>query len=328
MIDAVVLRTGVATIAAAIALTAAGEQPLPDVPRLNFGQPLPQYRLQWPGYSGMMSPGLVAPTISNYRLPQPLRLRDGLMGSWADSLAAMPATMHVSAQARPAAQHGDYDFDRNPYSHDWQASGVIARLGDGQLGGSGSRASFPALGNVATGSLWVTQTVYERLTLTAGITGSKYHFGREAWNDYGVWGRASYQINGTLSLNAFGQYNFNPHYHSMGAMGITQNSNYGATLGVKVSDNFSVDVGAQRYYDVYAHCWRTIPILAPTVRVLGQPLSVDVGGILYGLLKSLGGGHGGGYRLEPSGGGGMAVPQAPFTDSGCGLARDNVPHRH
>lgn len=322
------LRAGVAALVAAVALNAAAGQPLADVPRLGLGHPLPQYRLQWPGYSGMVSPGLVAPTISNYRLPQPLRLHDALMGSWADSLAAMPATMHISTPAQPTALQGGYDFDRNPYSRDWQASGVIARLGDGVLGGSGSRASFPALGNVATGSLWVTQTVDERLTLTGGITGSKYHFGREAWNDYGVWGRASYQINGTLSLNAFGQYNFNPHYHSMGAMGITQNSNYGATLGVKVSDNFSVDVGAQRYYDVYSHRWRTIPILAPTVKVLGQPLSVDVGGILYGLLKSLGGGHDGGYRLEPSGGGGMAVPQAPFTASGCGLARDNVPHRH
>ena len=328
MIDAGKLRARVAAVAAAMALTAAAVQPLPDVPRFSLGQPLPHYRLQWPGYAGVVSPGLVAPTMSNYRLPQPLRLHGGLMGSLADSLAAMPATMHISMPAQPSAQQGGYNFDLNPYSRDWQASGVIARLGDGLLGGSGSRTSLPALGNMATGSLWVTQTVDERLTLTAGITGSKYHFGREAWNDYGVWGRASYQLNGTLSLNAFGQYNFNPHFHSMGAMGITQNSNYGATLGVKVSDNFSVDVGAQRYYDVYSHCWRTMPILAPTIMLMGQPLSVDVGGILYGLLKSLGGGHGGGYRLEPSGGGGMAVPKAPFTDSGCGLARDNVPHRH
>ncbi len=328
MIDAGKLRARVAAVAAAMALTAAAVQPLPDVPRFSLGQPLPHYRLQWPGYAGVVSPGLVAPTMSNYRLPQPLRLHGGLMGSLADSLAAMPATMHISMPAQPSAQQGGYDFDLNPYSRDWQASGVIARLGDGLLGGSGSRTSLPALGNMATGSLWVTQTVDERLTLTAGITGSKYHFGREAWNDYGVWGRASYQLNGTLSLNAFGQYNFNPHFHSMGAMGITQNSNYGATLGVKVSDNFSVDVGAQRYYDVYSHCWRTMPILAPTIMLMGQPLSVDLGGILYGLLKSLGGGHGGGYRLEPSGGGGMAVPKAPFTDSGCGLARDNVPHRH
>lgn len=328
MIDAGKLRARVAAVATAMALTAAAVQPLPDVPRFSLGQPLPHYRLQWPGYAGVVSPGLVAPTMSNYRLPQPLRLHGGLMGSLADSLAAMPATMHISMPAQPSAQQGGYNFDLNPYSRDWQASGVIARLGDGLLGGSGSRTSLPALGNMATGSLWVTQTVDERLTLTAGITGSKYHFGREAWNDYGVWGRASYQLNGTLSLNAFGQYNFNPHFHSMGAMGITQNSNYGATLGVKVSDNFSVDVGAQRYYDVYSHCWRTMPILAPTIMLMGQPLSVDVGGILYGLLKSLGGGHGGGYRLEPSGGGGMAVPKAPFTDSGCGLARDNVPHRH
>ena len=328
MIDAGKLRARVAAVATAMALTAAAVQPLPDVPRFSLGQPLPHYRLQWPGYAGVVSPGLVAPTMSNYRLPQPLRLHGGLMGSLADSLAAMPATMHISMPAQPSAQQGGYNFDLNPYSRDWQASGVIARLGDGLLGGSGSRTSLPALGNMATGILWVTQTVDERLTLTAGITGSKYHFGREAWNDYGVWGRASYQLNGTLSLNAFGQYNFNPHFHSMGAMGITQNSNYGATLGVKVSDNFSVDVGAQRYYDVYSHCWRTMPILAPTIMLMGQPLSVDVGGILYGLLKSLGGGHGGGYRLEPSGGGGMAVPKAPFTDSGCGLARDNVPHRH
>ena len=63
-----------------------------------------------------------------------------------------------------------------------------------------------------------------------------------------------------------------------------QDTRYGGTLGIKMSDKVSLDVGAQRYYDPYLRQWKTVPIIAPTVSVMGQPLSLDVGGLLYQVL--------------------------------------------
>ena len=283
-------RTAITSIIIASAITAAAQTATQqvttaDVTPIKLSTPQVQRTLEWPSTlgGGVTSP-LIAPNITNYNPPEPLSLNYAAPRSLTDSLASMPS-MRVSIM--PTHVEGSYDFDRNPLWRDWQASGVITRMGEGYLGGSGSRQSYLGMGNVATGSLWVTQPVGERLTVTAGITGSKYHFDRSAWNDYGVWGSAKFSLNETLSINAFGQYYFNPQFHSMASMDAVNSARYGATLGIKVSDTFSVDVGAQRYYDPYCHKWRTLPIVAPTVKLWGQPISVDVGGIVYELLKGL-----------------------------------------
>ncbi|MDY4901096.1 MAG: hypothetical protein SO194_09905, partial [Sodaliphilus sp.] len=72
-----------------------------------------------------------------------------------------------------------------------------------------------------------------------------------------------------------------------GGMGLMQNAVYGGTLGYKFSDSFSLAVGAQRYYDAYTHTWRTVPIVAPTFKIFGAPLTVDVGGLIYNIVEAL-----------------------------------------
>ena len=111
--------------------------------------------------------------------------------------------------------------------------------------------------------------------------------GREAWNSYGVWGQASWKLSDVFTLNAFGQYYTNQQFHSVASMPFLQDTRYGGTLVIKMSDHFSLDVGAQRYYDVYTGRWRTVPIVAPTLNVMGQPISIDAGGLLYQILDAV-----------------------------------------
>ena len=180
-----------------------------------------------------------------------------------------------------------FRFNTDPYSRDWSSSGLITRVGHGYLTGAGSHMTYPGMGDMASASVAFTMPVGSRMQLTAGLTGSKYHFDRNAWNDYGVFGNASFRLNDRLSLNAFGQYYFNQQYHSVAAMPFLGSSSYGGTLGWRASDNFSLDVGARRIYDPYTGRWRTLPIVQPTVYVLGAPLSIDAGPWIYQLLDGL-----------------------------------------
>ena len=258
------------------------------------------------------SPALSKPYWHNrYTLPERLDL-DWHMRQW-DKRAMPYAPVSEMSVRLP------YDYvenrplipDRNPYAHDFQRSGVIARAGSGYLAGASSRVSMPGLVNAASASLSWTQPVNERLTLTAGLSGEKYHAGRAVWNQFGVWGNARYQLNDRLSLNAFGQYYHQQPFHDVAMMAYQQGSRYGGSLGIKMSDKVSLDVGAQRYYDPYTHTWKTVPILAPTFMVMGQPISFDAGGFVGQLLEHL---FGNDKRYNYSGydgSAGLTMPTSP-----------------
>lgn len=183
-----------------------------------------------------------------------------------------------------------FRYDTSPYSRDWSSGGVITRLGAGYLTGSGSHTTYLGMGNMASASVAYTMPVGDRFQFTAGVTGSKYHFDRLAWNDYGVFGNASFRLNDRLSLNAFGQYYVNQGFHSVAAMPFMGSSSYGGTLGWRASDSFSLDVGARRIYDPYTGRWRTLPVVQPTINLFGAPISIDAGPWIYQALEYMFGG--------------------------------------
>ena len=180
-----------------------------------------------------------------------------------------------------------FTYDTNPYANDWNAQGVITRVGNAYLVGSGAHTTYPGLGNTQTASVALMVPLGDRFQVTGGVMGSKYHFDRSAWNDYGVFGNASFRINDKLSLNAFGQYYAHQQFHSVASMSLIGSSSYGGTLGWKASDHFSLDVGARRIYDPYTGQWRTMPIVQPTINVFGAPISLDAGPLIYQILGNL-----------------------------------------
>lgn len=236
-----------------------------------------------------ITPQLPTPGTSLFTKPdltEPIRL-DWRVAQLADSLRAYGPMSFNRGYSFPLHSVRDFNFVMDPYSRNWSSAGVIATVGTGYLAGAGSYTAMPGLGNVGSANVSFTQPLGERLVVTAGLSGNKYHFGPQAWNSFGVYGNASYRLNDRLTLNAFGQYYRNPMIGSVAAMPYMQDTRYGGTLGIKMSERVSLDVGAQRYYDPYLRQWKTVPIIAPTVNVMGQPLSLDVGGLLYQILDNV-----------------------------------------
>lgn len=275
----VIIRYGVVLAMAVMALCAVGQDTAPI--ELHLDRPVLPESLLKPMLPQPIAPGV---TLSFALPPEP----NADITGWR-SHGARQAVMSFTAEHAelyPLSRE-PFRFRMDPYSGNWATSGVITGIGRGYLSGSGSFTSRPALGNVGSASVAITQFLGDNVTVTAGVGGNKYHFGRDVWNSYGVWGQASWRLSDVFTLNAFGQYCANQQFHSVAAMPFLQDTRYGGTLGIKMSDHFSLDVGAQRYYDVYTGKWRTVPVVAPTLNVMGQPISIDAGGLLYQLFESI-----------------------------------------
>ena len=249
--------------------------------KLQFDQSKISPQFTMPELPAIVMPATNIKPTFNANLPTAAELKlDTNLGTLTDSLAIYQ--QEWKNDQLTSLPH--FRYDTNPYSRDWSTSGVITRVGSGYLTGSGSHTTYPGMGNTASASVAYTMPMGDRMQVTAGLTGSKYHFDNNAWNDYGVFGNASFRLNDRLSLNAFGQYYVNQRYHSVAAMPFLGSSSYGGTLGWKASDNFSLNVGARRIYDPYTGQWRTLPVVQPTFSLFGAPISFDAGPLLYQVL--------------------------------------------
>ena len=249
--------------------------------KLQFDQSKISPQFTMPELPKTVSPATNIKPTFNAKLPTAADLKLDTHNHWADSLAIYQQEWRNSQLTNLPRFH----YDTNPYAGDWASGGVITRVGGGYLTGSGSHTTYPGMGSMASASVAFTMPMGDRLQVTAGVTGSKYHFDRAAWNDYGVFGNASFRLNDRLSLNAFGQYYVNQQFHSVAAMPFLGSSSYGGTLGWKASDNFSLDVGARRVYDPYTGQWRTLPVVQPSFRLFGAPISFDAGPLIFQVLE-------------------------------------------
>lgn len=254
--------------------------------KLHFDQSVISPQFTRPELPSPITPASnIRPTF-NANLPTAADLKLDLNSNLADSLALYQQDWRDDRlNAMP-----HFRYDTNPYGRDWEAGGVITRLGSGYLTGGGSHRTYLGMGDMASASVAFTMPMGERFQVTAGMTGSKYHFDRDAWNDYGVFGNASFRLSDRFSLNAFGQYYANQHFHSVAAMPFLGSSSFGGTLGWKATDDFSLDVGARRIYDPYTGRWRTLPVVQPTINLFGAPLSFDAGPLIYRVLDYMFGG--------------------------------------
>lgn len=267
---------------AMVALTGAAQEN--QALKLQFDQSKINPQFTMPELPTSITPATpISPTF-NANLPTAADLRlDYRMSRLTDSLAIyQQGWRNNRMSALP-----QFRYDTNPYSRDWSSGGVIARVGGGYLTGAGSHTTYLGMGNMSSASVAFTMPMGDRFQVTAGLTGSKYHFDRNAWNDYAVFGNASFRLNDRLLLNAFGQFYVNQRYHSIAAMPFLGSSSYGGTLGWRASDNFSLDVGARRIYDPYTGRWRTLPVVQPTINLFGAPISFDAGPLIYQLLDNL-----------------------------------------
>ena len=267
-------------IAAALVMAAQENQTI----KLRFDPSAVSPRFTTPELPTVITPSTPIKPTFHVNLPTAADLKaDFKVSNLTDSLA----TFQPISRAGYGSTLSRFHYDTSPYSRDWSSGGVITRVGNGYLTGASSHTTYPGMGNMADASIALTLPVGDRLMVTAGLTGSKYHFDRTAWNDYGVFGNASYRLNDHLSLNAFGQYYVYQPFHSVASMPFMGSSSYGGTLRWKASDKFTLDMGARRIYDPYTGRWLTLPVVQPTVNVLGAPISLDAGPLIYQLLENI-----------------------------------------
>lgn len=153
----------------------------------------------------------------------------------------------------------------------------------------GTTQSMPGLLGIETGGIGLTQSI-GNVTFNAVGYAEKYGYFRGLTTSWGFGGSIGWQINDNLSLHAFGQYQTPVRGLPPAIMGYTGTTNFGGFFRWKSSGIFGIDVGAQNTYDPSLNHWRVAPILRPYIELSpGNRLGIDVGGILYELLRGAAG---------------------------------------
>lgn len=161
---------------------------------------------------------------------------------------------------------------------------------------SGSAASMPGLMGIESGALNITQQIGD-ITFTGSFNADKYGYYRGLTTTYGVSGNIVWHINDTFSLTIFGSHSFNSIYINPQTLPYMRATSYGGYLGINLHERWGVNVGAQRVYNSATGQWETVPIMQPYYRLNKRDaIGVDLGGILYEVIRANRDKHFGGQR--------------------------------
>lgn len=173
-------------------------------------------------------------------------------------------------------------YQTNPsllFRGDYSANGVLRQFPHGILFGSGGQTSVPGIGRFNDASLGYQHTFNQRLTLRLGVDAMKINMIHSTGQAFNTSGALWYQASDRVAFKVFGSY----------AIGNTYGMDthrYGATMSLDMSERFGMEVGVQRYYDAYRDRWETVPMVIPYYNFNKLKLSLDVGGILYEILRN------------------------------------------
>lgn len=166
---------------------------------------------------------------------------------------------------------------------------VLRQWNGGTLFATASRDNLAGLMATERGSFDIVQQLGPvRLSLYAAA--EKYGYFRGLTTTYGFGGSATWQIAPNLSITAFGSY-----WTPAGAYGppaLAANvavTNLGGYLDWRFHPHWGIKAGVRSYRSmVYGGRWETQPIAMPYYRTSsGVDLGVDLGGILYQLVRTL-----------------------------------------
>lgn len=186
-------------------------------------------------------------------------------------------TPRFSLDAMPVIPY--YTHPSPLYRGDYSTGGVMTRLGKGYLMGAGSQTSLPGIGRLNEASIGYGHKLSDRLDFQIQMNAMKMtmsHLSRQMFNTSGM---LKYQVSDRLAFRAFGSYVMGNSY------GMGTNS-YGATMVIDMTDRFGMEVGVQRYYDSMRGGWQTVPVAIPYYKFDKFTLGLDVGGILYEILRT------------------------------------------
>lgn len=172
------------------------------------------------------------------------------------------------------------------FSYTLRSSGAIAAWDSGALLGTASAESLPGLMGIERGGVAMTHSA-GAFSMTAYGEAVKYGFFGGLRTSWGFGGSLTYEASERLSFTLFGSY-----YSRVGPMapamaGYVSIPTIGGYADWRISDRWGVQAGAQAYRSMMTGRWEAQPIVAPYYRLSpNSRISVDVGGILYQLLRN------------------------------------------
>lgn len=164
----------------------------------------------------------------------------------------------------------------------WERGGVFA---------TGSREALHGLMGIESASVGISQRI-GGFSVAVYASAAKYGYFRGLSASYGFGGAMSYDFNEQLSMTLFGSYASTPAGMGQAAMlGYVSLPVFGGYINWKASEHWGVKVGAQSYRTSPNGRWEAQPIVMPYYRTSGgAELGIDVGGILYQVVRQTTGG--------------------------------------
>lgn len=165
------------------------------------------------------------------------------------------------------------------------APGEIVGWENGGVFGETRSQSLAGMMGIESGRLELRQSVGD-FSFTAYGEALKYGFFRGLTRSVGGGGSLSYRINDRVSVTVFGHYYTSPGLMSPAMAGYAATTGFGGYFDYHLGGRWGVRVGAQGYRSVLSGKWEAQPMVMPYFRVTKKDvIGVDVGGILYNLLK-------------------------------------------
>lgn len=172
-------------------------------------------------------------------------------------------------------------YQTNPsllFRGDYSTSGIWRQFPHGTLFGSGKQTSVPGIGLFNNASLGYQHTFGENFALQLSANAMKINMSHITGQAFSTSGALLYRPAERVALKLFGTYDIGNSY------GMSTHS-YGATVAFDMTERFNLEMGVQRYYDTMRGRWETVPVVIPSYRFEKFKLGLDVGGILYEILR-------------------------------------------
>lgn len=158
---------------------------------------------------------------------------------------------------------------------DYSTGGTIVP----NLYGFGSQSTLPGIGRINEASLMYRYFINDFWEIQVEMNAIKYNFPFSTGQSFGATGAILYRPVDKLTLKAFGSYT------PASAYGFHMNS-FGGTIGYEFNDNWGMEVGVERRYDPMRRKWDTRPIAIPYYKFNKTKIGIDVGGIMYEIIRS------------------------------------------
>ncbi|MBJ2184038.1 MAG: hypothetical protein JFR38_05925 [Muribaculaceae bacterium] len=166
-------------------------------------------------------------------------------------------------------------------------SPVIAGWENGIVWAGGGSVSYPGMMGVESGTIGITQRI-GRVYVSATAGAAKYGYFRGLSTQWTFGGSAQWQFAPRLGLTVFGSYSTRAFRPGMapGVSEMLSQSSFGGYLSWDIAGRFGVDVGASVLQSPMSNRWEARPIVAPYYKAGNAKISIDVGGMLYEILRS------------------------------------------